>query len=161
MIAGLTYLGVAHTLISLVALSAGLIALVNHREISSKNAIGKLYMLTTFLTCLSGFGIYQHGGFGNAHILGIITLVVLGLAWFAEQANKPLGKWSPTIAMLSFSLTFLFHWIPAFTETFTRLPAGAPLAKSVDDPLIKTTIGICFIIFLLGAMLQVWLVKKN
>jgi hypothetical protein len=161
MIAGLTYLGLVHTLISLVALFAGLISLINYREISINNQIGKVYMFTTILTCLTGFGIYQHGGFGNAHILGIITLVVLGFAWFVGQANKPLGKWSPTIAMVSFSLTYLFHWIPTFIETFTRLPAGAPLAKSVDDPLIKTAIGICFIIFLLGTMLQVWLVRKN
>src|SRR6187402_3169011 len=80
---GLTSLGIVHTVISLVAVAAGLIALIRDQEISSRDRIGKTYVFTTVLTCLTGFGIFQHGGFGAPHVLGIITLAVLFLAWKA------------------------------------------------------------------------------
>ena len=72
---GLTRLGVIHTLISLVAAAAGLIALLRDKLISPRNRTGMVYIVATVLTCLTGFGIFQHGGFGKPHILGIITLV--------------------------------------------------------------------------------------
>jgi uncharacterized membrane protein len=74
---GLTPLGTFHTAISLIAVVAGFIALVRDKEISPKNLVGKIYVITTVITCLTGFGIFQHGGFGKPHVLGIITLVVV------------------------------------------------------------------------------------
>ena len=70
MIYGLTYLGLLHTLISLVAVAAALIAFVRHKNIDPASTLGKVYIWTTVLTCLTGFGIYQHGGFGKPHALG-------------------------------------------------------------------------------------------
>ncbi|TMG93658.1 MAG: hypothetical protein E6H72_04325, partial [Betaproteobacteria bacterium] len=78
---GLTPLGVIHTAISLIAVAAGLIALIRDKEISPRNMLGKTYVITTVITCLTGFGIFQHGGFGKPHTLGIITLIVLAVAY--------------------------------------------------------------------------------
>ena len=50
---GLTPLGVVHTAISLVALGAGIVALIRYREIPAKLFIGKLYIWTTVVTCLT------------------------------------------------------------------------------------------------------------
>ena len=133
---GLTSLGVVHTLISLVAVAAGVIAFVRDGRIVPTNTIGKTYVITTILTCLTGFGIFQHGGFGKPHILGIITLVVLGIAWLARN-KSPFGAASPYVETISYSLTFLFHMIPAVTETTTRLPLGAPLLPNADAPQLQ------------------------
>ena len=145
MIYGLTYLGVLHTLISLVAVAAALIAFVRHKNIDPASTLGKVYIWTTVLTCLTGFGIYQHGGFGKPHALGVITLVVLALAWRIK---------SPKVAIVSYSLTFLFHMIPAVTETTTRLPLGAPLLANAEAPELKAITGVLFLIFLVGVFLQ-------
>ena len=80
---GLTPLGTFHTAISLIAVASGAIALVRDKEISPRNLLGKTYVITTVITCLTGFVIFQHGGFGKPHVLGIITLVVLGVAGVA------------------------------------------------------------------------------
>ena len=85
--------------------------------------VGKVYIVTTVLTCLTGFGIFQHGGFGKPHMLGIITLVVLGVAWLAGYTGV-FGRLAPYIETVSYSATFLFHMIPGITETTTRLPLG-------------------------------------
>lgn len=150
---GLTSLGVFHTLISLVALATGAIVLIRDGKISSDNVLGKTYIVATVIVCLTGFGIFQHGGFGKPHVLGIITLITLGVVWAASKGK--LGKASPYIERVGYSLTFFFHIVPTITESATRLPLSAPLASSPEDPRIQMASGICFIIFLIGATLQV------
>jgi uncharacterized membrane protein len=151
---GLTPLGTFHTAISLIAVGAGLVALVRDKAITGKNLVGKVYVVTTIITCLTGFGIFQHGGFGKAHVLGIITLVVLGIAVLAETF-RVFGRASRYVATVSYSATFLFHMIPAITETATRLPPGAPLAAGPDVPALQAASGALFVAFLIGATLQV------
>jgi len=150
---GLTPLGIVHTAISLVALAAGIIALVRDREISPKSFVGKLYVWTTVLTCLTGFPIMQHGGFGKPHALGILTLVVLVIAAVVGKAK--FGHASRYVEAVSYSATFFFHWIPTVAETTTRLPVGAPLITNRDGPEIQAATGVLFLLFLIGATLQV------
>jgi len=151
---GLTPLGVIHTAISLIAVAAGLIALLRDKEISPRNGVGKIYMIATILTCLTGFGIFQHGGFGKPHALGIITLVVLGVAYVAGY-TKFYGRFSPYIETVSYSATFLFHLIPGITETTTRLPLGAPLLPNAEAPALQAASAVLGVLFLIGATLQV------
>jgi len=152
--AGLTPLGIVHTAISLVAVAAGIAALVKHRHILDTTASGRTYLWATVLTCLTGFGIFQHGGFGKPHALGVITLVVLGLAWVAGHKHL-FGRASAGVASVSYSLTLFFHAIPGMTETSTRLPVNAPLASGPDDPGLQAAVGIAFLVFLAGAALQI------
>jgi uncharacterized membrane protein len=151
---GLTTLGTLHTAISLVAVATGAFALLRDKEISCGSLLGKTYVIATALTCLTGFGIFQHGGFGKPHVLGILTLVVLGIAAAAARTTI-FGRISPYVATVGYSLTFFFHMIPGLTETSTRLPVGAPLVSNPEDPRLQAAIGVCFILFLLGATLQV------
>ena len=150
---GLTSLGVFHTVISLIAVFTGAVALIRDGKISWDNSLGKIYVVTTIIVCLTGFGIFQHGGFGKPHALGIITLITLGVIWAASKGS--LGKASRYIERVGYSLTFFFHIVPAVTESATRLPLDAPLASSPDDPRIQMVIGICLVLFLIGAVLQV------
>ena len=150
---GLTLLGIIHTAISLIAVGAGLIALLRNGAITPRDTTGKTYVITTVVTCLTGFGIFQHGGFGKPHILGVMTLLVLGVAWFAARGR--FGRLSPYVETVSYSATFLFHLIPGVTETVTRLPPGAPLLSSQEAPELQTAAGILFILFLAGATVQV------
>jgi uncharacterized membrane protein len=153
MIYGLTSLGAVHTAISLVAVAAGIVALVRYGEISPRNLTGQVYVVTTVLTCLTGFGIFQHGGFGKPHALGIITLVVLGIAGLAGS-TRVFGRASRYVETIGYSATFLFHMIPGITETTTRLPLGAPVLPSADAPALQVASGVLLVIFLIGAALQ-------
>lgn len=150
----LTPLGIIHTLISLIAVLAGAMSLVLYREISPRKSVGRLYVWTTVLTCLTGFPIMQHGGFGKPHALGIITLVALTVAWSARR-RKWFGDWAPYVAVVSYSATFCFHLIPALVETTTRLPLGAPLIADREGPELKAVSGVLIMLLIIGATLQV------
>src|SRR5882724_9277703 len=116
---GLTSLGVLHTAISLIAVGAGLTALVRDGGISPTNRLGRLYVLTTVLTCATALGIFQHGGFGKPHVLAVITLLVLAVA-AAARYSALFGRASRFVETIAYSATFLFHLIPGVTESSTR-----------------------------------------
>lgn len=150
---GISPFGMVHTVISLVAVAAGILAFVRYGKITTGNTTGQVYLWATIFTCLTGFFIFHHDGkFGPPHALGIITLVVLGIA-VAGWKGK-LGPASRYIEVLAYTLTFFFHMIPAFTETSTRLPVGHPWASSDKDPGLQMAIGIAFLVSLLGATWQ-------
>ena len=156
---GLTWLGTIHTAISLVAVAAGLIALWRYREITPRTGAGRLYIVTTVRPCLTGFGIFQPGGFGKPHVLGIVTLAVLVLAGVAGRGML-FGGLSRIVEVVGYSATFLFHWIPAVTETTTRLPIGAPLLASAEAPELVQATGVLVLLFLIGATLQVLRLRR-
>jgi uncharacterized membrane protein len=157
---GITPFGMFHTAISLIAVAAGIVAFIGHREITPATAAGKTYILFTILTCVTGFFIFHDTGhFGAPHMLGIITLAVLGLAGIASAGK--LGSASRAIATICYSTTFFFHMIPAITETATRLPAGHPLASSQDAPGIKLCIAISLFLLLGGLKLQLKRLRKE
>jgi hypothetical protein len=130
------------------------VALVRDKEITSRNGLGKLYIWTTVLTCLTGFPIMQHGGFGKPHMLGIITLLVLAVPALAGK-GRLFGRASRYVEVVSYSATFFFHWIPTLVETTTRLPVGKPLIADRDGPELQAATGVLFLLFLIGAALQV------
>ncbi|HXM80621.1 MAG TPA: hypothetical protein VN929_01720 [Burkholderiales bacterium] len=156
---GLTTLGVFHTAISLIAVVAGFIALARYKEISARSLAGQVFVVGTIISCLTGFGIFQHGGFGKPHVLGIVTLVVLGVALLAEYSGL-FGRVSRYVATIAYSTAFFFHFIPGATEILTRLPLGAPLLPNADAPELQAIIGAFFIVFLIGATLQVLRLRK-
>jgi uncharacterized membrane protein len=151
---GLTSLGTLHTAISLMALLAGIVALSRDKAIDSRSVAGQVFIGGTILSCLSGLGIFQHGGFGNPHVVAILTLVVLGVALVAERAVA-FGGLSRYVATVGYSFAFFVHFIPGTVETLTRLPAGAPYLADPADPKAQPIIGFFFLLFLVGATLQV------
>ena len=149
---GLTPLGTIHTAISIVAVVAGFVALARHGEISTRNGAGMTFVIGTVLTCLTGLPIFQHGGFGPPHALAILTLIVLAVAFAGERTK--LGRGSRYAAVLGYSFALFLHFIPATVETLTRLPAGAPYLANPDDAKAQPIIGVFFVIFVIGAVLQ-------
>jgi uncharacterized membrane protein len=155
-----TAFGAIHTAIGLIAVIVGLTALIRYLEISPRSLAGKIYIAATILTCLTGFGIFHHGGFGKAHILGIITLVVLGVAVTAGRTRR-FGRASRYVETASYSMTFFFHMIPLVNETATRFPLGAPLAADAEAPALQAAAGLLFVVFLVGAILQVRRIRNT
>lgn len=144
---GLTILGIIHTAISLVAVAAGIVGLARDKRIDFANGAGKTYLVATVLTCVTGFGIFQHGGFGKPHALGVLTLLVLATAWFVRARVA--------VQAVLLSTTFFFHFIPSVTETLTRLPLHSPLLADAEAPELKLITGVMFVVLVIGATLQV------
>ncbi|SEL07071.1 Uncharacterized membrane protein [Roseateles sp. YR242] len=157
---GLTTLGAVHTAVGLIALVAGIGTVVRYGGLTTDRPLTSLYTWTTALTALTGFGIFQHGGFNIAHVLGILTLVVLAIA-VAAGAKGLFGRLSPYVETIGFSTTLFFHFIPGITETFSRFPQGAPLFTGPEDPQLAKVLGVVFVIYLVGVVVQVLRLKAT
>ena len=66
---GITPFGMFHTVIALIAVVAGLTALAKYREIGLATAAGRVYVLLTIATCVTGLFIFRHGTFGVPHAI--------------------------------------------------------------------------------------------
>jgi uncharacterized membrane protein len=157
MMSGLTPIGIVHTAISMVALVSGCWTLARHKQISTDNVSGRTYLLSTLLTAASGLFIFQHGGFGPPHVLAILTLLALAIGALAAY-GRVFGGFSRYVQAIFFSATMLFHLIPGFTESLTRLPLSQPLLPNAEAPELKLISGILLLLFLVGLALQLrWL----
>ena len=149
----MTPFGIFHTLISLVAVVAGVISFFREGRISWSDGRGKTYTVFTIASCVTALFIFHHGEFGPPHVVAVLTLGVLAVAGLA-RATRIFGRGARYVETLSYSATFLFHMIPAVTETTTRLPPGAPLVDSPDSPTLKAVYLVLLVAFLVGAVLQ-------
>jgi len=151
---GLTQLGAVHTLISLVAVAAGIVCFVRYGSISLRTRAGGVYVVATVLTCVTAFGLFRTGAFGPGHAIGVLTLIVLAFAVLVEKRAQ--ARTLPhAVEVVSYTTTFFLHWIPAINETTTRLPPSAPLASGPNDPVILVLVGIALVLYVAGAAVQV------
>ncbi|WP_202843430.1 hypothetical protein [Luteimonas saliphila] len=150
---GITPFGLLHTLISCVSLGAGLYGLWRYGELSYRNRNGKLYVWGTVAACVTGFFIVRHGGFSQAHALGILTLGVLLAAWVADRGAADRGL-RRCFAALAYTATVFFHFIPGFNETLVRLPPSKPIISGPEDPLLFVLVGVVLAIFLVIGLIQ-------
>jgi hypothetical protein len=156
----LTPLGLFHTLVSLVCVVAAFMALARYKEISPRTRLGQIYLGTLVITTLTGFPIFRHGKAGPPHVLGVLTLVVLTIAAFAEM-TRLFGHASRYVKTVSYSLTVFFLMIPTVTETLTRVPLGAPIVASPESPVFGPLYTVLLVAFLIGAGLQVRTLRRR
>ncbi|RDZ28537.1 hypothetical protein [Lysobacter silvisoli] len=150
---GITGFGMFHTLLGLVAVAAGFAALIRHGQIALASRSGRAFVWLTLATCITGFFIFRHGGFGKPHVLGIVTLLVLAMAWYAER-RRGFGRASAYVAIVGYSLALFFHFIPGYTETLTRVPVAQPWASGPEDPKLLALVGGTFVVYLIGVSWQ-------
>jgi uncharacterized membrane protein len=154
----LSALGIVHTVISVIALLAGAVALFRYKELTLHDGAGRVYLGGTLLTAVTGFGIFAHGHATAGHYLGVLTILALITGYVASRGT--FGKRSRAIQAASYSLTFLFQLIPGFTETLTRLPAGAPLMSSPEAPFLQKLNPALFLAYLIAVVFQIRYLRR-
>jgi len=154
----LSPLGIFHTVISILAIIVAFIALFRDGKIDPANSRGKWYVILTILTCLTSFGIRKTGHFTPAHGLSVLVLVILPVGIYAHRIFGRYGNAAQIVAM---TVTLMLSFVPAITETLTRLPISNPIAASEDAPVVKMSNGILLLVFLLLLAFQLIKLRKT
>ena len=156
----ITALGWLHTVLGIVALVSGAYTLFTFKEILPGTRSGQIYLVTTLITAATALAIFQHGGFGPAHGLAVMTLAAL-LVGTVASITYLFGRFSRHVRAVSYTATLLFHSIPAVTDGLMRLPVGDPVLSSIEDPLLKQCYLVLLVLFLLGVSLQLrWISRQ-
>ncbi len=156
----ITALGWFHTILGILALISGLLSFAKYKLIAWSHRTGQIYLIATLVTALTALGIYNQGGFGVAHVLGIMTLGAVLVGSVAEK-SRLFGGLSPFLQAVSYSATFLFHMIPAITDGLMRLPVNDPVVTSIEDPLLRGFYLAFLVAYLLGIILQCIYLRKT
>jgi hypothetical protein len=154
----LTPLGIFHTAISILALIAGLIALFRAGRIDPRATTGKWYVWLTILTCLTSFGIMKTGHLTPAHGLSLLVLLLLLVGIFATRWFGPRGAW---VQVLLMTITLMLSFLPAITETLTRLPIADPIAAGPDASVIKMSNLALLVVFGIGIFFQLYKMRRR
>lgn len=156
----LSSLGIAHTVISLVPLAAGIYSFVRHRRIDSATRSGKVYLAGLTLSVLTSFGLSSTGGFNPGHALGILALLAMCAGLFVFRI--PIGRrLHPYLSALALSFSFFLLLVPGINETLTRLPAAHPLATGPQSPVVQGALARWLALFVLGSVLQGWWIRSQ
>ena len=155
----ITPLGWFHTAMGIIALLSAGYALFAYKEILPKHRSAQIYLLTTLVTAGTALAIFQHGGFGIAHVLAVTTLGALAVG-FAAYAGL-FGGFSRYVQAFAFSATVLFHCIPAVTDGLLRLPPGSPVVSSLEDPLMQGAHLGLLVLFIIGVTLQLRWIRRQ
>lgn len=149
----LSVLGIVHTAISIIALLVAFFALFREGKINPSGSPGKLYIILTIVTCITGFPIMKTGHLTAGHFLAIIILVLLPIGIYARSI-KILGKSTEYVQIFIMSTTLFFSCIPAVVETLTRLPISHPLADGPNSPKVQMGLLGLVVLYFAGVLYQ-------
>jgi hypothetical protein len=150
-------LTLAHTAISLIAIVLGFV-LVNAMFGSKHMPRTALWFLvTTFLTTLTGFIFFRRDQLLASHITGIVALVVLLPTCFALYMRKLQGGWR-RVYVIGAVISLYLNVFVLVVQLFLKVPAIhalAPNAPVNPEAPFKIAQGIVFALFVIAGYLAV------
>jgi hypothetical protein len=128
----LTALTWVHTLLSVVAIVAGVVVV---RDLLGSRISGgwtALYLLTAILTSVTGF-LFPFDRFIDSHWLGVASLVVFALLLLARYGFRLAGAWRWVYA-LGVVVGLWFLVVVLIAQAFKKVPALTALAPTQAEP---------------------------
>ena len=128
---------IVHTLISLVGIFSGLVAMFGMLAGKRLDGWTKWFLITTVLTSVTGFFFPFHG-FTPAYAVGAISLVVLALAIFARYRRQLAGPWR-WIYVVSAMIGLYLNVFVGVVQAFLKIPALRAMAPTQTEPPFQIT----------------------
>ncbi len=132
MIIDLTVLTWIHTVLSLVALAAGLVVIRDLLVSRPSAGLTALYLVTAVATSATGF-LFPFEKFLPSHWVGVISLVVLLLAILGRYAFYYAGPWRWIYAICIVASVY-FDMFVAVAQAFIKIPPLHALAPTQSEP---------------------------
>jgi hypothetical protein len=121
-----------HVVISLVAIAAGLVVVAGMLRASRLPGWTALFLATTVLTSVTGF-FFPVTQVLPSHIVGVISLAVLGVTLLALYAKRLAGSWR-WIYVAGATLALYLNCFVLVVQSFLKLPALHRLAPTQSEP---------------------------
>jgi hypothetical protein len=144
-----------HVAISLVGIATGLIVLYGLLTGQSFGVWTALFLLTTIITCLTGFPLPPFG-FDPPRAIGILTLVLLAIAVAALYGFRLAGAWRWIYIVTAVASLYLNVFV-AIVQSFQKLPFLQPLAPTQSEPpflIAQAAVLVLFVVLGVVALLK-------
>ena len=140
-----------HTIISLIAIAAGLVVVVGMVGAHPMGGWTALFLFTTILTSVTGF-FFPFVQLLPSHILGVISLVVLAATLLALYGRHLAGAWR-WIYVCTAVLALYLNVFVLVVQGFLKVPALKAFAPTQGEPpfvVAQTVVLLLFVV--LGAI---------
>jgi hypothetical protein len=121
-----------HVLLSLVGIGSGCAVLLGLFSAKRVNGLTALFLLTTVLTSVTGFG-FPFTHLLPSHKTAIISLVVLAIAILARYSFHMVGKWRWIYVVTAMIALYLNLFVLVF-QSFEKVPALKAMAPTQSEP---------------------------
>ena len=135
-----------HTWLSLVAIVAGFPVAAGLLKGHVRPGWTGVFLSTAFATSATGFG-FPFNGVLPSHIIGAISLLLVGIAGFALYARRLDGIWRHTYAVTAM-LTFYLLLFVLVAQLFSKVAALRALAPTQSEPPFAISEGLLFVAFM-------------
>ncbi len=143
-----------HTLISLIGIAAGLVALAGMLTGKLCRKWTGVFLATTLLTTLTGF-LFPISGFTPALGVGILSTVILVIALAALYVFHLAGAWRPIYVITAVLALYLNSFV-GVVQAFQKVAVLQPLAPTQSEPPFLIAQGLLLGLFVvLGAIATV------
>lgn len=135
-----TYTAV-HVVISLIAIASGLVVSYGLLKAKPLNGTTALFLTTTLLTSVTGFG-FPFMGITPAIKVGIISLVLLAVAVTARYPLRMSGIWRKTYVISGLTALYLNVFV-LVVQSFEKVPASKATAPTQKEaPFVAAQIAV-------------------
>jgi hypothetical protein len=121
-----------HVVLSLVGIGAGFVVLYGLMAGRSFDGWTALFLATTVLTSVTGFG-FPVDHLLPSHVIGMISLVVLAVAMLARYTFDFAGPWR-RIYVIGAVMALYFNVFVLVVQVFRRVPALNAMAPTQSEP---------------------------
>ena len=144
---------VIHVIISLVGILTGLVVLLGLLARKRLDGWTKWFLVTTIATSVSGFFFPFHG-LTPGYPVGAISLVVLGLAWFARYSRQMIGPWRWAYIVTAMIALYLNVFV-LIVQCFLKIPALHVLAPTQSEPPFQIAQLVTLVLFVILTIVSV------
>jgi hypothetical protein len=121
-----------HVILSLMGIASGILVVLAMLRVNRSPAMTAIFLLTTVATSATGF-LFHFAGFGPQEIIGVISLVVLGVAILALYTYKLAGSWRWIYVASAVFALYLNVFVGVF-QAFQKVPFFDALAPTQTEP---------------------------
>ena len=143
-----TYL---HVVISLIGIGSGFVVLLGLLAANPLDGWTAVFLVTTVATSVTGF-FFPFEGFKPSYVVGILSMIVLGLAIPARYSFDLAGAWR-WIYVVSAMTAQYFNVFVLIVQAFQKVPALKALAPTQREAPFKIAqLAVLVVFVVLGAL---------
>ena len=135
-----------HTIISLIGIATGLVVLAGMLKSSRMPGWTAAFLITTIATSVTGF-MFPLTKIGPPHIVGAISLVILGFTLIALYSKHLVGGWRRIYVVTAVAALYLNVFV-AVVQAFLKIGPLNALAPNGNEPPFAIAQGIVLLLFI-------------
>ena len=148
---GLAAFTLFHVALSLIGILSGLVVVFGLITVKRLNGCTLLFLVTTLATSVTGF-LFPFHKLTPGHIVGIISVVFLALAFYARYSRQLAGAWR-RVYVISAVISLYLNVFVLIVQLFEKVPALKTLAPTQSEvPFKVAQLGALVLFIVLGIL---------